>query len=83
MTERILILYIKLGLQQVGECESQPTEENPAVGDVKDFRKHPSRTSSNPAGGTPDCGTVTVAELGGRATIVYSTRNLRASKHAK
>jgi hypothetical protein len=53
----------------------------PAVGDVKD--SHPSGTSSNPAGGTPDCGTVTVAESGGRAPVVYSTRNLRASKPAK
>ena len=86
MTEWILILCNQLGLQQVGECESQPAdpekaEEIPAVGDVKD--SHPSGTSSNPTGGTPDCGTVTVAESGGRAPIVYSTRNLRASKPAK
>ena len=86
MTERILIFYTQLGLQQAGECESQPAdpekaEDIPAVGDVKD--SHPSGTLSNLAGGTPDCGTVTVAESGGRAPIVYSTRNLRASKPAK
>ena len=86
MTERILILYTELGLQQVGECESQPAdpekaEEIPAIGDMKDL--HLSGTLSNPAGGTPDCGTETVAESCGYATVVYSTRNLRASKHAK
>ena len=79
-------LCTQQGLQQAGECESQPAdpdkaEDIPAVGDVKD--SHPSGNSSNPAGGTPDCGTVTVAESGERAPVVYSTRNLRASKPAK
>jgi hypothetical protein len=86
MIEWILILCTQLGLQQVGECESQPAdpekaEETPAVGNEKD--SYPTGTSSNPAGVTPDCGTVTVAESGGRAPIVYSSRNLRASKPAK
>jgi hypothetical protein len=48
---------------------------------VKD--SHPSGTSLNLTGSNPDCGTVTLAELGGRAPVVYSTRNLRASKPAK
>ena len=40
-------------------------------------------TSSNPEGGIPDCGIVSGAESAGRAPVVYSTRNLRASKPAK
>jgi hypothetical protein len=48
---------------------------------VKD--SHPSGTSLNLAGSNPDCGTVTLAELGGRAPVVDSTRNLRVSKPAK
>ena len=86
MTEWFFILCNDMGLQQVGECESQPADpekahEIHAVGDIKD--SHPSGTSSNPTGGSPDCGTVTVVESGGCAPIVYSTRNLRASKPAK
>ena len=86
MTERILTLCTHLGFQQVGECETQPAdlekaEEIPPVGDVKDL--HPSTTSSNPAGGTQDCGTVTVVESGGPKPVVHYTRNLRASKPAK
>ena len=73
-------------MHQVGEGESlaadpEKATDIPAVGDVKD--SHPSGTLSNLAGGTPDCGTVTVAESGGRAPVVYSTRNSRASKLAK
>ena len=86
MTERIVILSTQSGLQQAGECESHPAvpekaEDNPTVGDVKD--SHPSGTSLNLAVSNPDCGTVTVAELGGRAPIVNPTQNLRASKPAK
>lgn len=73
-------------MQEAGECELQPTDpdkalEIPAVGDVKD--SHTTGTLNNPVGATPDCGAVTVAEAGGCATVVYSTRNLRASKPAK
>ena len=74
------------GLHQAGECKSQPedldkAEDVPAAGDLKESQ--PPQIASNHAGGTLECGTVTVEESEGRATMVYSTRNLRASKHAK
>ena len=73
-------------MHQVGESESQPedldkAEDVPAAGDVKE--SHPSQNASNPGGGTLECGTVTVEESGGRATVVYSSRNLRAAKPPK
>jgi hypothetical protein len=79
-------LCTQQGLHQAGESESQPAdldkiEDVPAAGDVKE--SHPSQIASNPGGGILECGTVAVEESGGRATVVYSTRNLRASKLAK
>ena len=73
-------------MHQVGEGESlaadpEKATDIPAVGDVKDSR--PSGTSINPEGGTPGCVIVTRAESAGRAPVVYSTRNSRASKLAK
>ena len=73
-------------LHQVGEAESQPRHldkaaDVPAAGDVKE--SHPSQIVSNLGGGTVECGIVTVDDSGGIATVVYSTRNLRASKSAK
>ena len=56
-------------------------EDVSAAGDVKN--SHPSQILSNRAGSTLECGTVTIEELGGCATVAYSTRNLRASKPAK
>ena len=79
-------LYTQQGLHQAGECESQPedlskAEDVPAAGDPKE--SHPPQIASNPAGGILESGTVTAEESEGRATVVYSTRNLKASKPAK
>ena len=75
------------GLQQATECESTPVdpdkaEDVPAAGDVKETQIM-SQILGNPAGGNLECGPVTVEESGVRATVVYTTRSLRASKPAK
>ena len=57
------------------------SEDVPTAIDVKDA--HRSQISCNPTIGNLECGPVTVEESGERATVVYSTRSLRASKLAK
>ena len=79
-------LYTHQGLHQARECKSQhedldKAEDVPAAGDVKEL--HPPQIASNPAGITLECGPVTVKELERHAKVVYSTRNLMASKPAK
>ena len=73
-------------MHEAGECESQPedldkAEDIPAGGDVNP--SPPPQIASNHGGGTLDGGPVTVEESEGRATVVYSTSTLRASKPAK